>query len=624
MDIENHTQAAQQGMTMVCLKCQNTYPQGTSQCPIDGYRLTLVLPDPLLGTTFAEKYEILAVIGRGGMSTVYKARHTLMDNFVAIKILNSQLVSDPLHMERFTKEAKTLSTLKHPNIVQVFDFGIFNNAKPYLITECLQGESLADILQTSTNLPVERAINIFLQICDGLALLHKKGIVHRDLKAGNIFIVQENDARDVVKILDFGIAKMLGDENKDQRLTKDGEVFGSPLYMSPEQCTGGPVDARSDIYSFGCLMYESLTGAPPHIGATSLETLNKQVSEPTLSLRGIAPELTIPELIDAQVVKALSKNPLQRQQTIEELKKGLIEAAKRSQLRINSLEKAVNYEPSAFDTSPRDAEFVPDVDDAMVKQEQQAQEKKQMQSLVLDAISLTEKQDRERKRLKQYIYGLYALLGGGLVICALLLAWPGPDEDRGPVYKKLLWQFELAQGDQSAKGKNWQDAEEHYKKAASEAKNFGDQGDRYIKSQLALLKLYEETGREREIPQVKMNIAEADTQRIEAAANYEGKSKNLKASFHTSIDVDDLDKASAKKYSQYFTNAAKSLLAKGKIEDAHRALERAIAIEEVHRNTNGQEVVDCAHKILAGCDLEDHKREATTLVERAELANKKR
>jgi serine/threonine protein kinase len=578
----------------------------------------------LLGTTFAEKYEILAVIGRGGMSTVYKARHILMDNFVAIKILNSQLVSDPLHMERFTKEAKTLSTLKHPNIVQVFDFGIFNNAKPYLITEYLQGESMAEVLQTSTNLPIERAINIFLQICDGLALLHKKGIVHRDLKAGNIFIIQESDASDVVKILDFGIAKMLGDDNKDQRLTKEGEVFGSPLYMSPEQCTGGQVDVRSDIYSFGCLMYESLTGAPPHIGANSLETLNKQVNEPTLSLRGIAPELTIPELIDAQVIKALSKNPAQRQQSVEELKKGLIEAAKRSRVQIKSLEKAVTYEPSAFDDGPQGEEFVPDVDDAMIKQEQQAQEKKQMQSLVLDAISLTEKQDLERKRLKQYIYGLYALLGAGLVTGALLLAWPGPDEDRGPVYQKLLWQFELAQGDQSAKAKSWQDAEEHYKNAAVEAKGFGDQGDRYIKSQLALLKLYEETGRTKQIAQVKMNIAEADTKRIEAAANYEGKAKNLKASFHTSIDLDDLDKASAKKYSQYFTNAAKTLLAKGKIEDAHRALERAISIEELHSGTNGQEVVDCAHQILEGCNQEEHKREATTLVERAELAHKKR
>ncbi len=609
-------------MTMLCLKCQGSYPSGTSICPVDGGSLTPLLSDPLLGTIFAEKYEILAVIGRGGMSTVYKARHTLMDSLVAIKILNSQLVSDPLHIERFTKEAKTLSSLKHQNIVQVFDFGIFENSKPYLITEYLEGESLADILQTSTHLPLEKAVHIFLQICDGLMVLHKKGIVHRDLKTGNIFIMQENDARDVVKILDFGIAKMLGDNNKDQRLTKDGEVFGSPLYMSPEQCTGGVVDLRSDIYSFGCLMYESLVGAPPHIGANTLETLNKQVSEPTLSLRGIAPELTIPELIDAQVIKALSKNPYERQQTVEELKKGLIEAAKRSRIHIESLQKEATYEPNSFDTGPTGGEFVPDIDDAMVKQEQEQKEKKQLQSLVLDAISLTEKQDRERKRLKQYIYGLYALLGGGLLTCALLLAWPGPDEDRGPVYQKLLWQFELAQGDQAAKQKAWRDAEEHYKKAAVEAKSFGDQGDRYIKSELALLKLYEKSGQKSNIAQVKMNIAEADTKRIEAAANYEGE-KIARSSFHTSIDVDDLDKESARKYSDHFTKAARTYLAKGKIEEAHRALERAIAIEEVHRGTNGQEVVDCAHKILDGCNQQQHKREAQTLVERAELARKR-
>jgi len=606
------------------MKCHGSFPTGTPNCPIDGGQLTPVLPDPLLGTTFAEKYEILEVIGRGGMSTVYKARHTLMDSFVAIKILNSALVSDPLHMERFTKEAKTLSGLKHHNIVQVFDFGIFNNSKPYLITEYLQGESLADILLTSSHISPERAVHVFLQVCDGLMMLHKKGIVHRDLKTGNILLVQESDERDVVKILDFGIAKMLGDENKDQRLTKDGEVFGSPLYMSPEQCTGGQVDARSDIYSLGCVMYECLTGAPPHIGATTLETLNKQVNEPTLSLRGIAPELTIPELIDALVIKALSKNPYQRQQTVEELKKALIEAAKRSRLYVESQQKAASYKPDPFDAGANGAALVPDEDDALIRQQKQAEEKKNLQNLVLDAISLTEKQDRERKRLKQYIYGLYALLGGGLIACALLLAWPGPDEDRGPVYQKLLWQFELAQGDQSAKKKDWQDAEEHYKKAASEAKSFGDQGDRYIKSELALLKMYEESGRTNQIAKVKMNIAEADTKLIEAAANYEGQHKRGKASFHTSLDLDDLDKASAKKYSQYFTTAAKNFLAKGKIEEAHRALERAVLIEEMHRDTNAAAVVDCAHKVLDGCNQEEHKREAKTLLERAELAQKGR
>lgn len=606
-------------MPLTCTRCHGSFPKGTVACPIDGGMLIPVSTDSLLGSIFAEKYEILAVTGRGGMSTVYKARHTLMDNFVAIKILNSALVNDPLHIERFTKEAKTLSGLKHPNIVQVFDFGISENSKPYLITEYLQGESLADILQTSTNIPAQRAVSIFLQVCDGLSVLHKKGIVHRDLKAGNIFLVHEADASDVVKILDFGIAKMLDDENKDQKLTKDGEVFGSPLYMSPEQCTGRKVDARSDIYSLGCVIYECLTGSPPHIGGSPFETMNKQCNEPTLSLRGIAPELPIPDLLDELVMKALMKDPQERQQTAEELKASLLDAAKRSRL----LDQSQNN--SAYSPDPFNAAMAADKpldDEVLARQEKEAEEKKRMQNLVVDAISLNERQEKERKRLKQYIYGLYTLLGAGLILGAMLLAWPGPDEDRGPVYKKLLWQFELAQGDAAAGEKKWQAAEEHYKKAAGDAKEFGDQGDRFIKSEIALLKVYEDTGRAEQVAQTKMTIAEADTERIEAASRYARDNKNVRASFQTSLDLDDLDKDSAKKYSQYFTAAAKKFLAEGKIEDAHRALERAILIEEMHKGTNGEAVVDCAHAIFDGCDQEDHKREAKTLVERAELAHK--
>ncbi|HNB24451.1 MAG TPA: serine/threonine-protein kinase, partial [Candidatus Melainabacteria bacterium] len=546
MDSQNPAQ--QEVMPLTCTRCHGSFPKGTVACPIDGGMLIPVSTDSLLGSIFAEKYEILAVTGRGGMSTVYKARHTLMDNFVAIKILNSALVNDPLHIERFTKEAKTLSGLKHPNIVQVFDFGISENSKPYLITEYLQGESLADILQTSTNIPAQRAVSIFLQVCDGLSVLHKKGIVHRDLKAGNIFLVHEADASDVVKILDFGIAKMLDDENKDQKLTKDGEVFGSPLYMSPEQCTGRKVDARSDIYSLGCVMYECLTGSLPHIGGSPFETMNKQCNEPTLSLRGIAPELPIPALLDELVMKALMKDPQERQQTAEELKASLLDAAKRSRLPDQSQNNA-DYSPDPFNAAM--AADAPLDDEVLARQEKEAEEKKRMQNLVVDAISLNERQEKERKRLKQYIYGLYTLLAAGLILGAMLLAWPGPEEDRGPVYKKLLWQFELAQGDGAAREKNWQAAEEHYKKAAGDAKEFGDQGDRFIKSELALLKVYEDTGRAEQVAQTKMTIAEADTERIDAASRFARDNKNVRASFQTSLELDDLDKDSAKKYSQY-------------------------------------------------------------------------
>lgn len=621
MDAQKQTQ---QSITLYCMQCQGKFPSGTAVCPVDGGQLTTVLPDPLLGTIFAEKYEILAVVGRGGMSTVYKARHTLMDSLVAIKILNSALVTDHSHMERFTQEAKALNALRHHNIVQVFDFGIFENAKPYLITEFLEGESLADILQVNTIIPVERALHIFLQMCDGLAQAHKKGIVHRDLKTGNIVIVQEPDERDVVKILDFGIAKMIGNDDKDsQRLTREGEVFGSPLYMSPEQCTGGVVDARSDIYSLGCVMYEVLTGGPPHIGANTLETLNKHVSEPALSLRGIAPDLVIPELIDAVVMKALAKNPFARQQTVEELKKSLLDAAKRSRLYVEAQQTKATYEPNPFEAGAKGG--IPDVaeDDELARARHQAEEKKNMQSLVLDAISLTEKQDKERRRLKRYVFGLYGLLAVGLAMFAFLLMWQGPTEDRGTLFNKLLWQFNLAAGDNALQKKDYSDAEEHFTKAAQISKQFGDQGDRFIKSELALLRVYEESNKPAKMPKIKMAIFEADAKRMSDAAAYEGKTKSTRAAFHTSLDLDDLDKDSALKYSQHFVQLAKAYLAKGQITQAHKAIERAIAIEEMHGSANSKSVVDCSNQILAECNEAEHKREAQTLVSRAEIANRK-
>ncbi|HEY9787913.1 MAG TPA: serine/threonine-protein kinase, partial [Candidatus Obscuribacterales bacterium] len=300
MDASNETK---QEEAFICIACNEKYPAGTGKCPKDGTPLTPLASDRLVGTIFLDKYEILEILGHGGMCTVYKARHTLMHNLVAIKVLHSQLVSDPTYTERILREARALSSLRHRNIVQVFDSGVLES-QPYLIQEFLGGESLADLLAKHSYLPVERALHLFLQICDGLKQAHKKSIIHRDLKTSNIIIVQEPDAKDVVKLLDFGIAKVISaDPKNEQKLTKSGEVFGSPLYMSPEQCTGGQVDERSDIYSFGCVMYETLTGSPPHVGANSLETMNKHVNEPVLSLRGIAPNLVIPELIDAVVLK---------------------------------------------------------------------------------------------------------------------------------------------------------------------------------------------------------------------------------------------------------------------------------------------------------------------------------
>lgn len=292
-------------------------------CPQDGSVLTT--PDPLVGTVLADRYKILSVLGRGGMSIVYKARHQLMDRVVALKMLHAQLVSDPQSLNRFQLEAKAVSALNHPNIIMVYDFGITEKGLPYLVMDFLQGMSIADIIQEEGQLDVVRGVNIFIQACEGLAHAHYKNVVHRDLKPSNIMLVTGEEGESVVKIVDFGIAKLLSPDGQSiQRLTQTGEVVGSPLYMSPEQLMGHKLDARSDIYSMGCVIYESLTGKPPFLGDNVIDTMRKHLDEAPMPLKTARADLAIPEHLEHVVLKALAKEPIDRYQTMKELRDDLL------------------------------------------------------------------------------------------------------------------------------------------------------------------------------------------------------------------------------------------------------------------------------------------------------------
>ena len=223
-----------------------------------------VMQDPLIGTVVADKYELLSVLGVGGMSTIYKARHKYMGRLTAVKLLHPYLTADPSMFQRFQYEAKAASNLNHPNVVGIHDFGITDGGTAYLVMDYLEGEDLSSILERESLLPEAQAREIFRQACAGLDHAHSKGVIHRDLKPSNLFLCPEDGGNFLVKLVDFGIAKITDNTSeKSQNLTRTGEVFGSPLYMSPEQCSGKPLDPRSDLYSFGCLMYEVLTGRRP-------------------------------------------------------------------------------------------------------------------------------------------------------------------------------------------------------------------------------------------------------------------------------------------------------------------------------------------------------------------------
>lgn len=277
-----------------------------------------------VGSTIGDKYEILAVVGGGAMGLVYKAKHTLMKRTVALKMLHPNMVVDEATVKRFQKEAEALSCLNHPNILTVFDFGVSKTGQPYLVTDYLEGQTVAELLEQNERADWMRTLRIFTQVCSALAHAHKHGVIHRDIKPSNIMLVSFEEQPDFVKILDFGIAKVVSDVPEGSNsLTRTGEVFGSPLYMSPEQCRGKALDSRSDIYSLGCVMYRTLTGQPALFGQDLVECLYKHVNEEPQPLTQVAPDANIPPELEAVVLKCLAKDPAARYQTMADLKDAL-------------------------------------------------------------------------------------------------------------------------------------------------------------------------------------------------------------------------------------------------------------------------------------------------------------
>jgi tetratricopeptide (TPR) repeat protein/tRNA A-37 threonylcarbamoyl transferase component Bud32 len=292
--------------------------------------MTFVQKDPYVGTTLSGRYVIDCLLGRGGMSSVYRARHLVLQNkVVAIKLLHEHLCREQSSLLRFKQEARAASALAHPNIIGIEDFGLTDEGTPYQVIDLLQGVSLADAIKQAGRLTVARALHIFVQACDALAHAHERGVIHRDLKPSNIMLVAHGGDPNFVKIVDFGIAKVLPEEGyESQGLTKTGDILGSPLYMSPEQCMGTKLDSRSDIYSMGCVMYETLVGTPPFKGVTIYETIYKHTSEMPADIVSVVPDLPLVRELNAVILKAMAKDPAQRYQSIAQMRDELIGLAR--------------------------------------------------------------------------------------------------------------------------------------------------------------------------------------------------------------------------------------------------------------------------------------------------------
>jgi serine/threonine protein kinase len=293
--------------TFLCPHCGNRHDRTENRCPET--EKEILDHHKLLGNTLNEKYEIERVIGQGGMGVVYQARHLLIEKKMAVKVMSQEIAAKPEIVKRFYNEAKTAANIGHDHIIEITDMGIYGKS-PYIVMEYLEGTSLTDYMEDKV-LSVEDAVGIVMQVLDALDAVHKKEVVHRDLKPDNIFLIKKPGTTKFVKILDFGISKLKPAETTDPTLTKTGTVLGTPAYMSPEQAGGlKEQDLKIDIYAVGAILYEMLTGQTPFNGDNYNALIAAILTAEPKKPRELNPD--IPRPLQDIIMKALLKEPEKR------------------------------------------------------------------------------------------------------------------------------------------------------------------------------------------------------------------------------------------------------------------------------------------------------------------------
>ncbi|MBK9033315.1 MAG: serine/threonine protein kinase [Myxococcales bacterium] len=279
--------------------------------------------EALIGTDLDGRYHVLALLGAGGMGAVFRGHHRFMDEPVAIKVLRPHLARDPSAVRRFVREARGTLKIASPHAVKVLDFAVTDAGLLYMVLELLDGRTVGAELESDGRLAPRRAVRIARQVCDALAAAHRVGLIHRDLKPDNLMLVRRGADPDHVKVLDFGLAKVMEGTGEQAlsmaALTQGGIVFGTPDYMAPEQALGQPLDGRCDLYALGATLFEMLTGQPPFPRSSPLEVLAAHVRDPVPTIHEVAPDVAAPPALEALVAACLAKEPTDRPASAEAL-----------------------------------------------------------------------------------------------------------------------------------------------------------------------------------------------------------------------------------------------------------------------------------------------------------------
>ena len=313
----------------VCPKCRAANAAGARFCGTCGQALAATAPAPgpaaagrqnsaVAGRVIAGRYRLLDQLGQGGMGAVFRAEQLSLKRTIAVKLLRPDITADPTLLRRFHAEAEVVAKLSHPNTVNIYDFGHDADGTLFIAMELIDGRSLRSVIQREAPLALPRALAIAAQVAASLADAHAHAIVHRDLKPDNVMLADRGRERDVVRVLDFGIAKLRDDTRATRAaMTQQGDMLGTPQYMAPEQIRAEAIDGRTDVYALGCLLYEMVTGRLPHEAATVLAMLSKHLIEPPVAPTQRRPDLGLPPAIDALILGAMAKDPAARPATME-------------------------------------------------------------------------------------------------------------------------------------------------------------------------------------------------------------------------------------------------------------------------------------------------------------------
>ena len=311
-----------------CDTCHTSYPNEFNTCPKDQAQLR-ALSELLQGMVIRDKYQVLEKIGAGGMAVVYKARHLAFNEIRALKLVSSRMLEDQDFLKRLKTEAVITRKLQHANAVRVDDIDTTEDGRPFIVMEYVEGQNLRQAIAKEGRIPVNRALKIAMQVALALSAAHRLGITHRDIKPDNILLVTQPDGSDLVKVLDFGIAKVREgafDTGAGYTATQTGMVVGTPQYISPEQAMGKhgkEVDGRADLYSLGVVIYEMITGQLPFESDTPMGMLIHHIQTAPRPPHLLKPELNIPDPVSRLLMKALAKHPEDRFQSADEMYEAL-------------------------------------------------------------------------------------------------------------------------------------------------------------------------------------------------------------------------------------------------------------------------------------------------------------